>query len=295
MQRHTLILSSLALFAVAIACRRESTSAAPAEASASTVAPKQAPALPQVALDHPGCFAIVALDDGDEPRLHEGAAGECEVPTFPASTFKIPHALVALQTGVITDPDALERWDGTKQWLPAWERDHSLRTAIFESVLWFFQRTAVKIGAERMREQLAKIDYGNAQVDGEIRKFWLAGGSLEITPTEQLDFVERMFEGKLPIEPAHVATVVSIMQSDLARWKPRVPEGFAMPASSATFWAKTGTDAEGDRRVTWWMGAIEGPRGRFAFVSRVRDVGEPSAISPAVEQGIRALDALDVL
>jgi len=278
----------LGLFAVAMACQPAPSSSAPAEAPP--------PPELEIDIDHPGCFAIVSLDRASSANRYEGKPGECSVPTVPASTFKIPHALVALQTGVVTDPEKLEHWDGSKYWLKAWERDHSLRTAIEESVVWFFQGTAEAIGPERMREQLAALDYGNAKVEGPIRKFWLAGGSLEITPDEQLDFVARMFTGKLSsIDPAHVATVESIMQSDLARWKPRVPAEFTMPRSTAILWAKTGTDEVDGLRMTWWIGALEGPRGRFAFVSRVRDEGELGAVSPAVQHGIDALDRSGVL
>jgi beta-lactamase class D len=281
----------LLLFAVAMSCQRAPTSSPPVEdARTPTATP------PLARLEHPGCFEIVALDGDAPPQRHEATAGECRVATVPASTFKIPHALVALQTGVVTDPEKLERWDGSKYWLKTWERDHSLRTAIEESVVWFFQGTAEAIGPERMRDHLAALDYGNAKVEGPIREFWLAGGSLEITPDEQLDFVARMFTGKLTsIDRAHVATVESIMQSDLARWQPRVPADFAMPSSTATFWAKTGTDEVDGLRMTWWMGAIEGPRGRFAFVSRVRDEGELGAVSPAVTEGITALERFGVL
>ncbi|HET6582701.1 MAG TPA: penicillin-binding transpeptidase domain-containing protein, partial [Nannocystaceae bacterium] len=268
--------AALAVVTLVLGCDRPAaTSAAPTTPStaAPTDASSEPAALPEVALDHPGCFEIVALDGpaGAEPRRHEASAGECAVPTIPASTFKIPHALVALQTGVVADPDAMVKWDGAKYWLKSWERDHSLRTAIEESVVWFFQRTAEQIGRERMREQLAKLDYGDAEVDGDIREFWLAGGSLEITCDEQLDFVVRMFRDELAIDATHVAIVQSIMKSDLARWQPRVPKDFTVPASTATVWAKTGTDAVDGKRITWWMGAIEGPKGRFAFVSRVRD------------------------
>jgi beta-lactamase class D len=284
----------LVLFAVAMSCQRAPTSSPPAEPTAKAAA--GAPTIVATQLEHPGCFEIVALDGESPPQRHEATPGECTVATVPASTFKIPHALIALQTGVVTDPDALVKWDGSKQWMAQWERDHSLRTAIEESVVWFFQGTAEAIGRERMREHLAKLDYGNAKVDGGIRMFWLAGGSLEITPDEQLDFVARMFQGKLAsIDRAHVATVESIMQSDLARWKARVPPDFAMPSSTATLWAKTGTDEIDGLRMTWWMGAIEGPRGRFAFVSRVRDKGELGAGSPAVHEGVRALERLGVL
>jgi beta-lactamase class D len=296
MPRQTSLLCAAMIFAVATSCERTPTSSPTTPASEPAPEASSTPALPDVALAHPGCFEIVALDGDGTPTRHEGKSGECSVPTVPASTFKIPHALVALQTGVVTDPDAMETWDGKKQFVEACGRDQSLRTAIQESCLWFFQRTAAKIGAERMKAELAKLDYGNAKVDGRIDTFWLAGGSLEVTPDEQLDFVVRMFDGKLTsIDRAHVATVESIMQSDLARWKPRVPTDFAMPSSSATLWAKTGTDEVDGLRMTWWMGAIEGPRGRFAFVSRVRDEGELGAMSPAVHEGVQALDRLGVL
>ena len=295
--------SALVLFAAASSCQRAPTSSP--RTAETPAAPAAEPTLSSTTLEHPGCFEIVALDgDGAAPQRHEATPGECSLATVPASTFKIPHALVALQTGVVTDPEKLEPWDGKTYWIDSWHRDHSLRTAIEESVVWFFQRTAKAIGQERMREQLAKLDYGNAKVDGDIEMFWLSGGSLEITPDEQLDFVTRMFTGKLTIDRVHVATVESIMQSDLSRWKPRVPPEFAMPSSTATIWAKTGTDDVDDSsmtcphapcRVTWWMGAVEGPRGRFAFVSRVRDRGELGAVSPAVTQGIGALARFGVL
>ena len=92
---------------------------------------------------------------------------------MPASTFKIPHALIALQTGVVTDPDAMVLWDGIRMWSPAWERPHSLATAIRDSVVWFFQRTAVAIGRDRLHESLKSMRYGNTEVAGELTTFWL--------------------------------------------------------------------------------------------------------------------------
>ena len=66
---------------------------------------------------------------------------ECARATAPASTFKIPHALIALQTGMIT-PATVVEWDGTKYWSAPWQRSHTVDSAIKWSVLPFFQRTA---------------------------------------------------------------------------------------------------------------------------------------------------------
>lgn len=245
-------------------------------------------------MTHAGCFVVLDLGGGAVAR-HDATPGECERATIPASTFKIPHALIALQTGVVRDADATVKWDGTDQWNEAWERDHSLRTAIIESVLWFFRGTATEIGAERMQQWLTTLQFGNAKVSGKIDLFWLAGGSLEVTPIEQVDFYERMFHGKLAVDPAHVATVTDIMRSDLGRWKARVGPDFALPTSTATLWAKTGTDEIDGQRLTWWVGVVEGPRGKHAFASRVIDAGELGARSPAVENGVRALAELGML
>jgi beta-lactamase class D len=71
------------------------------------------------------CFVLAPLD-GAATVL---GGPECDRRTLPASTFKIPHALIALQTGVLTERTVM-KWDGAKKDFPAWERDHSLDSAI---------------------------------------------------------------------------------------------------------------------------------------------------------------------
>ena len=251
-----------------------------------------APTKPKVAIDHPGCF-MISRADGSEATIVNPE--ECHVATVPASTFKLPHALIALQLGVVKDPDKVETWDGTKYWNEAWHHDHSLRTAIRESVVWFFQRTAPAIGKERMEQWLAEMHYGNADASGPIKTFWLDGGSLKISGDDQLAFVQKLFAGTLPIDAAHVETVKEIVRGPIDDWKARLPAGATPPPTTATFRAKTGTDSDSKGNVTWWVGAVEGPAGAWVFVSRVRALGEPSTTSPAVHEGMRALAAAGVL
>jgi beta-lactamase class D len=50
---------------------------------------------------------------------------------LPASTFKIPNSIIALETGVVADPDKdIFKWDGVKRSIEAWNKDHTLRSAI---------------------------------------------------------------------------------------------------------------------------------------------------------------------
>src|SRR5688500_12921007 len=88
------------------------------------------------------CVVIQPLKGGDPAAA--GAA--CQTRFSPASTFKIPHALVALETGVVST-DTQIRWDGTRyQRQLKWNQDHTIISALRPSALWVFQRIAPKIG-----------------------------------------------------------------------------------------------------------------------------------------------------
>ena len=110
------------------------------------------------------CVAIQELA-ADKPSLERG---DCSTRLSPASTFKIPHALVALETGVVATT-TVERWDRVRhEQQPEWNRDHTVISALRPSVLWFFQRIAPRIGAERMTGWLGQFEYGNQDVSGSI-------------------------------------------------------------------------------------------------------------------------------
>src|SRR5262245_60185321 len=151
----------------------------------------------------PAECVIIGPRDGGSPSISD--AKECALASAPASTFKIPHALIALQTGVIA-ADTEVPWDGTKYDSPLWQRPHTVTSAIQWSALPFFQRTAGLIGRDRMRQGLKDLAYAADDVEGEIRTFWLTG-DLAVTPLEQYAFLQRFFAGRLSVDAAHVATV----------------------------------------------------------------------------------------
>jgi beta-lactamase class D len=120
-------------------------------------------------------------------------------PRLPASTFKIPNSLIALETGVVQDPDKdVFKWDGVKRPIEAWNKDHTLRTAIAASAVPVYQEIARRIGQERMQKYVDLLDYGNRNIGGGIDQFWLTG-DLRIDPLRQVDFVDRLRRGVLPI------------------------------------------------------------------------------------------------
>jgi len=182
----------------------------------------------------------------------------CRTRLSPASTFKIPHALVALETGVVT-ADSVESWDGTPYpGQPLWERDHTVLSALKPSVVWFFQRIAPRIGASRMHDWLERFDYGNRRTDGDVTMYWL-NGTLLISPEEQIHFLRRFYSERLPVSRERQQRV----GENLVQPVGTVQNAQGVAALDGAWpadgrWSvKTGRTAYGRRSVSWLVGRVD--------------------------------------
>jgi beta-lactamase class D len=185
---------------------------------------------------------------------------------LPASTFKIPNSLIALETGVVGDPDSdIFKWDGVKRSIEAWNQDHTLRSAIAASAVPVYQEIARRIGAGRMQKYVDLFEYGNRNIGGGIDQFWLTG-ELRIDPIQQIDFVDRLRRGVLP---------VSKRSQDLVRDILPVTR-----AGDATIRAKSGLlGAElGKPSLGWLVGWAEKGAAQTVFALNL-DVREPRHIA----------------
>jgi beta-lactamase class D len=118
---------------------------------------------------------------------------------LPASTFKIPHSIIALETGLVGNDQTLFRWNGEKRALKMWERDMVFRDAFHLSCVPCYQEIARKIGVHRMNDFLNRLKYGTMIVDSaSIDNFWLEGNST-ITLFQQLNFLKRFYQSELSI------------------------------------------------------------------------------------------------
>ena len=139
-----------------------------------------------------GTFVGYKVDDYLVIASDKNRSGEAKLP---ASTFKIPNSMIALETGVVADPDKdVFKWDGVVRSIEAWNKDHTLRSAIAASAVPVYQEIARRIGAERMQKYVDLFDYGNRDIGGGIDQFWLTG-NLRIDPVQQVDFVDRLRRG----------------------------------------------------------------------------------------------------
>src|SRR5690348_5601689 len=143
-----------------------------------------------------GTFVGYKVDDYLIIASDKVRSGEAKLP---ASTFKIPNSIIALETGVVADPDKdVFKWDGVTRSIEAWNKDHTMRSAIAASAVPVYQEIARRIGAERMQKYVDLLDYGNHDIGGGIDQFWLTG-NMRIDPIQQVDFVDRLRRGVLPV------------------------------------------------------------------------------------------------
>ncbi len=167
----------------------------------------------------------------------------CRKGFLPASTFKIPNSIIALETGVVESDSSILKWDGKKRRLPVWEKDLSLRDAFHVSCVPCYQEIARKIGPQRMRTYLDKFEYGKIIFDSTtIDMFWLEGPS-EINQFQQIEFLQKLYKSTLPVSEKTIATMKRLMV---------IEENENYKLSGKTGWA-----IRNENNYGWFVGYIE--------------------------------------
>ena len=241
----------------------------------STPLPAETPHWPKplsgYAPDLPVCIAIYHRNS-DQYLAH--GLEQCQERLAPCSTFKIPNALIGLETGVLTGPSDLKTWDGTQHDRKVLNQDHHLANAIRHSIVWYFQDVALDIGAERMQAWLDEFDYGNRDISGGQDQFWLSS-SLKISAFEQIRFMTALSAGELPAGRENQKTVKSMMLQDYA-----LPEGFR-----GEFYGKTGSCFYPGDDHGWFTGFMERDGQKYVFAVNIKgeSQGGPQARAVAVD------------
>lgn len=221
-----------------------------------------------------GC--LVVLNPGTN-TLHVHNPTRAAKGFLPASTFKIPMALMGLDTGVVKDVEEVIPYSGTKEWLKDWERDMNLKEAMKLSNVAIFHQVARRVGLDRMREYLRLFDYGNQQTGDDVnRRYWLEG-PMEISALQQVEFLRRLTGGDIPLKKGTLEAVKEITLYE--------SEG------GATIYAKTGWSGTTGQQVGWWVGWVEKEGQHYPFASNAT----VSSMETAKKRIPTALDCLKVL
>lgn len=207
----------------------------------------------------------------------------CAIRFTPASTFKIPNTLIALETGVLRDADDTIRWDGVKRsGRDVWNRDHNLRSAFRNSVVWYYQEIARRVGYERMQHFIDTLGYGNRDLSGGVDLFWLTGG-LRISQVEQIDLLKRLYNEELPFSKRAMKIMkdIFVMEDTL---------GYKLSG-------KTGWGEQDGKQIGWLVGYVERDGNVYYYASNVERDGPfdnafPEARVRATREILRRLGVL---
>lgn len=200
---------------------------------------------------------------------------------MPASTFKILNSLISLETGAIKDEKEIIEWDSTKRIVDSWNQNHNLETAFKNSVVWFYQELARRVGYAKMKYYVDQSKYGNMNINGGIDSFWL-DGELRISPFEQIVFLKKFYSKDLPFSKKTLDLVLKIM--------------IAEKTDSYTIYAKTGW-AVRDDYTGWYVGIIETRGKTYIFATCVEGKGKSDSdfMSCRIEITKNILKYFDIL
>lgn len=161
--------------------------------------------------------------------------GDCDARHTPASTFKIPLAVMGFDSGILTSSSepSVPFTDELKAhinhlYMPKkypiqyfYNRTQTPGSWMMFSVIWYSQYITHKLGNEQFQSYVDKFNYGNKDVSGHPGKndgldsAWIFS-SLQISPKEQLEFIEKLQQGKLPVsKSAHENTFKIIRQDNI--------------------------------------------------------------------------------
>jgi len=186
-----------------------------------------------------GTLVISSLD---ENTIYIHNLPRAEERFLPASTFKIPNTLIALEEGVVANEKEVIAWDGQDKGWKEWNKDQSLETAFPLSCVWFYQELAKRIGNERYIQHLQRIHYGNQQTGAEVTTFWLEG-DLRISALEQIEFLKKVHAEELPYTPSHIALLKQLM--------------IVEETLDYVIRAKTGWTSRVTPQIGWYVGYVE--------------------------------------
>jgi len=173
---------------------------------------------------------------------------------LPASTFKILNSLIALETKVIRDENEIIKWDSIDKGWIKWNQDHTLKSAISVSCVWCYQDLARRIGKKQMQKYINEVGYGNKLMGAKEDNFWLVG-DLKISAIEQVKFLEKLINNKLPFKVKNQEIVKEIMITDSN-------EKYVMHS-------KTGWGTMLNPQIGWLVGYVERDENTWIFALNI--------------------------
>ena len=225
------------------------------------------------------CTLIVEVATGSVLRED----GDCETRVTPASTFKIPLAVMGFAAGVLQDAETpVMHWQpGDPDWGgAAWVQPTGPASWMQHSVVWYSQRITRALGAGALTAYARGFGYGTADFSGDagfdngLERAWIAS-SLLVSPREQAGFLRALLLENLPVAADAMAQARGLVErQDVGAWEIRGKTGTAYPRRA---------DRSFDRARGWgWYVGWAERDGRVLVFVRLTQGGAPAGLSGGV-------------
>ena len=162
---------------------------------------------------------------------------------LPASTFKIPNSIIALESGIVQDESHMFPWDSVKRGIANWNQDLNFKQVFQYSCVPCYQKIARSVGPEKMIKQLKLLDYPGMLIDSSnIDNFWLDGDS-RISMFEQIEFVRKLNRRELTLSEKTWMVMRNLL--------------LMHETENYSFYGKTGWAIRGENNNGWLVGFVE--------------------------------------
>jgi len=154
-----------------------------------------------------GCFTMLNNSTG-EITVYNMAMDT--IRSAPGNTFNLFNAMVALETGALTNENMVIKWDSVVSPVKEWNQDANVKTAFQTDNEPFFKEVAKRIGKDRMKQWINQVGYGNKEMGEKQDNFW-QNQSLKISSDEQLGLLKRLYFGQLPFRQSVQESVKNML------------------------------------------------------------------------------------
>ncbi len=191
------------------------------------------------------------------------------------STFKVPLAVMAIQSHLIENEHSVQTWDGNRRVIESWNKDHTAKTWMKDSVIWYSQKLTERLGKIKTEFYLKRFEFGNADMSGGIDSAWLTSAfffsgpvknTLKINGYEQVRFLQKLWDEKLPTSSQSQQITKNLLVNEIS--------------STHILSGKTGTGFVGKNdeiRLGWYVGYLKTKKNNYVVVINFTDTEKLAA------------------
>ena len=177
----------------------------------------------------------------------------------PACTFNVVLCLVGNDVGVLKSAQQpVWPYDGSAVVSEAQKSSQTPKSWMTSSAVWYSKQLAHAIGQKVLQDYMVRFFYGNQDLWGSGGKDGFASAHLSstlmISPAEQVQFLQRLLTGSLPVS-AHAVEVTRELLYDQT-----FPSGWALYGKTGSGWFLQEVN-----KIAWYVGWVEKGAQKYPF------------------------------